>query len=334
MDKNRILTLYKIFINKTNKENQLSMSEILEIMTTEGIPCCEKSIRNDIKQLRDVLNLNIHSRTGRNAKYYADSFILNLDEAKLVIDAINSYTYISHKDNEIIVDKIKKLVSEFEHKQLERNVKTITRFKTEDDNVFHNLEILNSAIKNDKQIKFDYKSWSENKELVIKNKRDKKQVSPFAIISSKGKYYLFAYKFVYSGTQRNFESRLYRLDKMCNIEESYLSRLGEVEFLKLDMDIFISRRKSMYDGPVEDIDLSIPIEKIGIFIDQFGADNICIKKKEGKRIRIKFKAVASRPFLGWLLGMGKVKILKPQTAIDKVNTMIKEFENNMKSKKI
>lgn len=322
MEKNRILTLYKIFVTKTNKNKQITMKEILFELQLEGIECCEKSLHNDINQLKKVLHLNIESTKGRYAKYYLESFIFNVDEAKQIIDSINAYTYISNDESEAIINKVKKLINEFQQEDLDRDFHTVTRFKVYNNNVIRNIELLNAAIRNQHQVKFNYCSWTIGKELKV-NKWDKR-ISPFSIVLYRGNYYLFGFKM---NSSSNPESRIYRLDKMVKIREVPLSRIGIENFNQLDMDIFISRRKSMYNGQVVDVLLDIPNNKIGVFIDQFGKENIIVVEKKKDRVRISFAAVASRPFLIWLLGIGKIKILKPKSAINDLDKIISEYND-------
>lgn len=51
--KNRVLALYKILINYTDEQHQISMQDILGYMEAEGHFCSEDSILRYIKQLRN-----------------------------------------------------------------------------------------------------------------------------------------------------------------------------------------------------------------------------------------------------------------------------------------
>ena len=74
--KNSVLALYKILLKYTDEEHPISMQGILTYMETEGYPCSEDSILRYIKQLRSVLDADIISGRGRNAKYFIGARLL------------------------------------------------------------------------------------------------------------------------------------------------------------------------------------------------------------------------------------------------------------------
>ena len=59
--KNHVLALFKILINYTDEQHQISMQDILGYMEAEGHFCSEDSILRYIKQLRNELGVDVIS---------------------------------------------------------------------------------------------------------------------------------------------------------------------------------------------------------------------------------------------------------------------------------
>ena len=79
--KNRVLALYKILINYTDEQHQISMQDILGYMEAEGHFCSEDSILRYIKQLRNELGVDVISSRGRNAQYFTTAALHRADGA-------------------------------------------------------------------------------------------------------------------------------------------------------------------------------------------------------------------------------------------------------------
>lgn len=79
----------------------------------------------------------------------------------------------------------------------------------------------------------------------------------------------------------------------------------------------------MFAGNEQMITVKIPENLAGAFIDQFGK-NILISEDEDNKLKVVFHAVDSRILLGWILGLGDVEIIGPQSVRDKIIDMLEK----------
>lgn len=74
---------------------------------------------------------------------------------------------------------------------LHRQIKLDIRVKTDNEQIFDNIDMINSAFRNNQQISFDYYDYDINKQLVQYEK--KKLCSPCAVVISNERYYVVSY---------------------------------------------------------------------------------------------------------------------------------------------
>ena len=129
--KNRVLALYKILINYTDEQHQISMQDILVHMDAEGYYCSEDSILRYIKQLRNELGVDVISGRGRNARYFIGNRLLEKEEMKLIIDSVNASNFIEKSIATKMIDKLKSTMSLYDAEELDRSVLGINIAKEE-----------------------------------------------------------------------------------------------------------------------------------------------------------------------------------------------------------
>lgn len=129
--KNRVLALYKILINYTDEQHQISMQDILGYMEAEGHFCSEDSILRYIKQLRNELGVDVISSRGRNAQYFIGDRLLEKEEMRLIIDSVNASNFIEKSIATKMIDKLKSTMSIYDSEELDRNVLGINIAKAE-----------------------------------------------------------------------------------------------------------------------------------------------------------------------------------------------------------
>ena len=179
--KNSVLTLYKILLKYTDEEHPISMQDILTYMETEGYPCSEDSILRYIKQLRTVLDVDIISGRGRNAKYFIGARLLEKEELKLIVDSINASNFIEETIAAKMVGKLKNTMSIYDAEELDRNVLGVSIAKAENRKILYNVNKLQEAMSADVQISFNNLAWNKNKKLEKKYDR-KNTLNPWALI--------------------------------------------------------------------------------------------------------------------------------------------------------
>lgn len=119
MQKQKLLYLRKIMLEKTDENHGLTSSEILAELASYGIQAERKSLYDDL-QVLEKFGMDICKTKSSTVKYYVGSRDFELPELKLLVDAIQSSKFITEKKSFSLIHKIEGLASVYEGKELQR----------------------------------------------------------------------------------------------------------------------------------------------------------------------------------------------------------------------
>lgn len=327
MQKQKLLCLRKIMLEKTDENNGLTIAEIISELQRYGIKAERKSLYDDLKVLENY-GMDICRTKSSTVRYYVGSRDFEMPELKLLVDAIQSSKFITHKKSLTLIKKLEGLVSIYEGKQLQRQVYVSNRVKTVNEKIYYNVDNIHNAISNDKQISFKYYKWELNFETAERIvKKEKKEgalytVSPWALCWEDENYYMIAY-------DKNAEMiKHYRVDKMDDIEVTNDLRDGKIVFDKLDIAGYSKSVFSMFGGEQVTVKLLVDNDMVGVIADRFGT-NIFVSKATDSAFYVSVKVMLSPQFYAWVFGLGgKVKILSPQRAADEFKKQLEAVSEN------
>lgn len=327
MQKQKLLYLQKIMLEKTDENHGLTASEIKQALEAYGIRTERKSLYDDLKIL-ETFGLDICRTRTTTVKYYVGSRDFEVPELKLLVDAIQSSKFITHKKSLSLIKKLEGLVSENEGKQLQRQVYVSNRVKNVNEKIYYNVDTLHNAIACEKQVAFKYCNWeidfgSEKKIVKVERKNGALyKVSPWALCWDDENYYLVAYD---SDAQM---IKHYRVDKMESIEISGDERDGRKTFEKFDLAGYMKGVFSMFGGEQANVKLSVDNSLIGVIVDRFGS-NVIIAKESETSFTVNVDVMLSPQFYAWVFGLDtKVRILSPQKAVDEFNQKLSAFQTS------
>ena len=99
----KIVYLIKIFMEKTDDEHSITMSDIISELNSYGITAERKSLYNDIESLRQYGYDIIGEQHNRTYYYYLAGRQFELAELKLLVDTVQSAKCSTEKkSNELI----------------------------------------------------------------------------------------------------------------------------------------------------------------------------------------------------------------------------------------
>lgn len=327
MQKQKLLYLQKIMLEKTDENHGLTANEIKQALEAYGIRTERKSLYDDLKIL-ETFGLDICRTRTTTVKYYVGSRDFEVPELKLLVDAIQSSKFITHKKSLSLIKKLEGLVSENEGKQLQRQVYVSNRVKNINEKIYYNVDTLHNAIACEKQVAFKYCNWeidfgSEKKIVKVERKNGALyKVSPWALCWDDENYYLVAYD---SDAQM---IKHYRVDKMESIEISGDERDGKKTFEKFDLAGYMKGVFSMFGGEQANVKLSVDNSLIGVIVDRFGS-NVIIAKESETSFTVNVDVMLSPQFYAWVFGLDtKVRILSPQKAVDEFNQKLSAFQTS------
>ncbi|SFH58120.1 Predicted DNA-binding transcriptional regulator YafY, contains an HTH and WYL domains [Pseudobutyrivibrio sp. OR37] len=313
--------LCKIMQEKTDDEHRLTLPQIIKELQKYDITAERKSLYDDFKVMENELGIEvIKEQEGRETYYHVGSRTFELAEVKLLIDAIQSSKFISKSKSDVLIKKMNAFVSEYQAKQLKRQVYVNDRIKTMNESIYYSVDSIHTALMNNKQIEFLYCSWTIDKKLEPRKDGQKYKVSPWALTWADENYYLVAYD------SEDGKVKHYRVDKMMKLSVVDKKRDGEEHFKNFDMTTYALENFSMFGGEIKRVHIEFPNEKVGIFIDRFGKD-ISIRPVDDGRSKIAVDVAISLQFFGWIFSLGKdVAITGPEAVVEMYK---KELQNRL-----
>ncbi len=314
----KILYLKDILYKYSDETHPLSASEICGIMKECGIEAERKSIYSDVEMLAsygfDIMKIN-----GRDGGFFMGSREFELAELKLLIDAVMSSKFITRKKADQLVKKITSFASDYDSDELKRQLFSINRMKGQNEDILYSIDVINTAIRENRTIRFKYCEWTKDLKLQPKKNGADYEVSPLTLIWDDEYYYLVAFDAAADMVKH------FRVDKMKSVDVTDERRRKPAD--KLDMSAYSGKMFGMFGGRMMTVGFECPVEKVGILIDRFGQD-VKITGKSTGTVTVHSEAVLSNQFYGWVASVGpEIRLVSPKAAV----TGMKDFlTNNLK----
>lgn len=312
----KLLYLVRIFREQTDDNHKLTMSDIIEKLKGYDVNADRKTLYSDFEELRHFGLDIISEQIGRQHYYYLGAREFELPELKLLVDSVQSAKFITARKSQELIKKLEGLVSKYEATQLQRQVYISGRVKTMNESIYYNVDKLHAAISADAQIRFQYYQWNVKKEMELRRDGKMYQVSPWGLMWDDEYYYLVAYD------AEADQIKHYRVDKMLRITITDQNRTGKERYKKFNLPNYTKRVFGMFSGEETKVTLEAENSMAGVLIDRFGKDIMLIPQNE-ERFRVTVDVAVSNQFLGWVIALGKVKIVGPEQVVERMNTMAK-----------
>ena len=314
--------LSRIMLEKTDDEHSLTMPQIMSELEKYDVTAERKSIYQDFQDMEKLGIEIIKEQIGRETYYHVGAREFELAEVKLLIDAIQSSKFITQTKSQELITKIKKLVSEYQARQLQRQVFINDRVKNMNESVYYNVDDIYSAINENKKIKFKYYKWSIEKKLVPRHNGDWFTVSPWALTWDDENYYMVAFD------DLDYKIKHYRVDKMMKISVLEVLREGKENFKNFDMAAYSKATFGMYSGKKTKVHIQFPNNMCGVFLDRFGKE-ITFRTVDENHSTVAVDIAVSPQFFGWIFSLGReVKVVGPSEVVDQMRIAADEFARN------
>lgn len=313
----RLFCLRDMFIKYTDVTNYVSMETIQKYLNSCGYPAHKVTIKDDIEVLI-ISGMDIEYI--HNKGYHLKSRPFSLSILKILADAIASFHFLTVKDSKKILKLLESLCSIYEAPLLRRKIMLTNRVKSDNEQILENIDIINSAFRNNQKISFDYYDYDINKQLVQRS-GGKRSCSPCALVMCDEHYYVVSQYEKHADSYTNF-----RLDRMKNIKLTNCERNFPYEELNLGQ--YIKSSFSMFSGKSEYVTLRFPLENkyCNVAIDRFGKSVPMLKDKESEghfTIHVPIQTEAPQPFFAWVFSFnGAVEIVKPENLRELYSKML------------
>ncbi len=306
--KYKCLYLMKIFLEETDEDHGLSLTQLNEHLAGYGFdPVSAKTLYEDIDELRNFGIDVDYSHEGRYYFYRVLNRDFDIAELKLLVDSVQASKYITEKKSNALIEKITQLASRHQQRELTHQVLLSGRIKSMNESIFLNIDALNSAINLNSRIMFQYFQYDREKQEVLRHNGAWYEVSPWALILSDEYYYLVAFD------EKERTMKHYRVDKMLRIKATGYPRNGEADYHAEDYTrnaVF-----GMFGGRVTRITLEAENRMAGILIDRFGKE-LRMVPIDDEHFEAGVDVALSPQFFGWLFGLGAgIRLTGPAPAV-------------------
>ena len=299
----------------SNEKNPVRASDLIAMLDRQhNIRCDRKTVYSDIAALQQY-GVDIVSLPGKNGGYYIASRNFELPELKLLIDAVQSSRYLTEKKSRELIEKLCSQCNEQDAKLMRRTVLVSGRVKSMNETIYYNVDAIQEAIAQNRQITFRYFDW----DFGGKRKYREKEylASPYGLCQDNENCYLLAFSGRHGITS-------YRVDRMSDIQLTEEKRIPCPELTGKALHDHANRLFQMYSGDALDVKMRFHRSLLNVVIDRFGKDTMLIPDGEDWFV-FTVKVAISPMFLSWVLGFGaKAKILYPQSVIDACKDLCRE----------
>lgn len=299
----------------SHEDGLVRASDLISMLDRQhNISCDRKTVYSDIAALQEY-GVDIVSVPGKNGGYYIASRNFELPELKLLIDAVQSSRYLTEKKSKELIEKLLTQCNEQDASLMKRNVLVSGRVKSMNETIYYNVDTIQNAITQNKQITFSYFDW----DLGGKRKfRDKTYVaSPYGLCQDNENCYLLALSERHGITS-------YRVDRMMDIKLLDTKRTPCPELTGAALTEHANRLFQMYSGDTTNVKMRFHRSLINVVIDRFGKDTMLIPDGD-EYFNFTVNIAVSPMFLSWVMGFGsKAKILYPQSVADQLCDLCRE----------
>ena len=303
----KIFYILEYLEQNSHADHPVRASQLTEMLAHRyGITCERKTIYSDIAALQQ-LGVDIVSIPGKNGGYYIASRNFELPELKLLIDAVQSSRFLTEKKSRELIEKLCKQCSVHDAKLMRRDVLVSGRVKSMNESIYYNVDAIQEAIAENRQINFRYFDWGLDGQ---RRYRDKEYIaSPYGLCQDNENCYLLALSERHGITS-------YRVDRMSDIQLTGDARVPCPELTGKNLQEHSSQLFQMYAGEATDVKLRFHRSLVNVVIDRFGKDTMLIPDGD-EHFVFTVRVAVSPMFLSWVIGFGgKAKVLYPQSVVD------------------
>lgn len=310
-----ILYVLKVLREYSDESHPMLQEEISQkILSLYGMESERKAIGANIQCLEDFGYDIIRVK---NKGVYLGEREFEESEITFLIDAVFSSKIINQKHSIDLSKKLYSFLSVNKRRKFNYVYKADEVSKSNNQQLFFNIDVINEAIESGKKIKFNYKSLNTKSSSPAKEKI----VSPFFLLNSQGKYYLVCSIGVDKGLAN------YKIEKMTDVKVSAESALNIDDFEEykngFDKVKYVNEHIYAFSGQSVDARLKLYEDfMVGNINDWFS--NAKIFERDGE-LFADVKA-NEKALVYWCLQYGNyVELIKPSSTREQ----IKEILQNM-----
>ena len=310
----KILYIWDYLQKNSHEDKPVRANELIAMLNSHNISCDRKTVYSDIQALQDY-GVDIISAPGKNGGYFIGERIFEPYELKLLIDAVQSSRYLTETKSRELIAKLCEQCNEQDAQLMKRTVLIAGRVKSMNESIYYNVDAIQDAIAQNKQITFRYFDWDMNGKRRYREKEY--YASPYGLCQDNENCYLLAYSERHGITS-------YRVDRMTEIRTTAEKRIPCPELTGKALIQHANQLFQMFAGDDVNVKLRFHKDLLNVVIDRFGRDTMLIPDGED-HFNFTVKVAVSPMFLSWVIGFGsKARILYPQSVVEQCKALCQE----------
>ena len=316
-----ILYTLQVLRDYSDENHLLSQNDmVIKINNIYGMTCERKSIATNIDSLIDFG----YDIVKTNAGSYLASREFESSEIRFLVDAVFSSKSINSKQSRELAKKLSEFLSVYQRKQYKYVYKADELNRTDSKELFYNIDIINEAIENNKQIEFDYirNGYKSNN-----TKKHPYKVNPYCLINNQGKYFLVC-NYDYFDEIGN-----YKLERIHNIKilDTPIKPVTQVKGFENGLDIAKYANENIYMFATKTINATVKIhrEEAANYVEEWFGKNANLYEKENSI----FADITANEtsLIYWCLQYGEdIELLSPKGTRDKIKEIVKQINKKYK----
>lgn len=317
----KLVKIWEILSQETDEDHPMGTTAILEKLREIGIECDRRTLYADIEAL-NACGYEILCRRSTSNVYYVKDRKFSIAEIRIMMDAVQAAGFITDQETEKFIDKLAFLAGSRRGETLKDNLVAYNNTKTDNPDIYRNVETITEAIQQNKKVKFTYFDFDSQHKRVYRKEGKFYYMNPFALVMDNDNYYFLGYDMYHKNMMH------YRVDRMYQVQVSRHDKEELKEFEKFDIKNHKKQLFGMYGG--EGCEVKIRIDKclLDTVFDIFGVDTHFIKIGD---TMYEFTATVqlSPQFYGWCCSFGdKLKVVAPNMVVNTLKNYIQELSNN------
>ncbi len=310
-----LIRVLQILKEHSDYDHPLTQNDIADYLETEyGIILERKAISNNLSLLREAgYEISPSNKMGS----YLEEREFEDSELRMLIDGVLSSKYITAKHSKDLIEKLCGMSNEYFRSHV-KNIYSVNDWsKTDNQALFYNIEIIDKAIEENKQIQFDYNKYGIDKKL---HRSSYNRVTPYQLILHNQRYYLMSFN-EYWRTLTFY--RVDHISKM-SLREEAATPINEVPGMASGINYreIASGLPYMYTDKLEYIEFLADKNIIDHIIEWFGYEVKILEQSEDK-ILVMLKA-SPLAMSHWAMQyINHVEVLKPLSLREHIKESIK-----------
>ncbi len=185
----KLLLIRDYLYNEASAEYPRNSNDIQTFLAEHDIKASTRTIQEDVRRLRDILNIPI-AYNPRKWGYYISQRQFEQGELELLINCIRCSTFMTEKDSAHLIQKIKALGNAHDREMIELRMAEEGKKQQTGNSIIQNLQLITEAIERKRKISYQWIQYVAEHSTHTEVKPGIVFASPNRLTWESGKYML------------------------------------------------------------------------------------------------------------------------------------------------